>query len=249
MQNAGILGAWLLKSTWESRALWVAICENTKMHTHTGPLFIFANKQQKQIGQTPHLKHEHSSKEVGTEEKSRNVFRYILTSGHEGTHSIPTEHMGAPVPRSVAPNLAALVRGQISAGHTEPETLVSFPWQMKGNWQMFWAPPVRRMYGIHSKTTWKSVVWLALVRGRTILEIWVFSPDSFSEYFLLIFVIKLLWFESKWKWPTYGWKYYEKGIPPFQFTDIYITLRIPLKGNMINVSLHLWWIIVKEPGL
>lgn len=107
------------------------------MHTHTGPLFAFANKQQNQIGQTPHLKHEHSSKKVGTEEKSRNVFQYILTSGHEGTHSIPTEHMGAPVPWSVAPNLAALVRGQISAGHTELETLVSFPWEMKGHWQVF----------------------------------------------------------------------------------------------------------------
>lgn len=90
------------------------------MHTHTGPLFIFANKQQKQIGQTPHLKHEHFSKEVGTEEKSRNVFQYILTSGHEGTHSIPTEQMGALITRSVAPNLAGLVRGQISANHTEP---------------------------------------------------------------------------------------------------------------------------------
>lgn len=61
------------------------------MHTHTEPLFIFAKEQQKQIGHSPHLKHEHFSREVGTEEKSRNVFRYILTSGHEGTHSIPTE--------------------------------------------------------------------------------------------------------------------------------------------------------------
>lgn len=79
-------------STGESRALWVAVCEkHQNAHTHTGPLFIFAKEQQKQIGQTPHLKHEHFSKEVGTEEKSRNVFRYILTSGHEGTHSIPTE--------------------------------------------------------------------------------------------------------------------------------------------------------------
>lgn len=51
---------------------------NTEMHarthTHSSPLFIFANEQQKQIGQTPQFKHEHFSKEVGTEEKSRNVF-------------------------------------------------------------------------------------------------------------------------------------------------------------------------------
>lgn len=96
------------------------------MRTHTGPIFIFANKQQKQIGQTPHLKYEHFSKEVGTEEKSRNVFRYILTSGHEGTHSIPTEQMGALITRSVAPNLASLVRGQISANHTERRNLGQF---------------------------------------------------------------------------------------------------------------------------
>ena len=53
-------------------------------------------------------------------------FEYILTSGHEGTHSIPAEQMGALITRSVTPNLAGLVRGQISANHTEPETLVSF---------------------------------------------------------------------------------------------------------------------------
>lgn len=103
------------------------MCEKHRnAHTHTGPLFIFANGQQKQIGQAPHLKHEHFSKEVGAEEKSRNVFQYILTSGHEGTHSIPTEQMGALVTRSVAPNLASLVRGQISADHTERGNLGQF---------------------------------------------------------------------------------------------------------------------------
>lgn len=63
---------------------------------------------------------------MGAEEKSRNVFRYILTSGHEGTHSIPTEQMGALVTRSVVPNLAGLVRGQISADHTERGNLGQF---------------------------------------------------------------------------------------------------------------------------
>ena len=96
------------------------------MHTHTGPLFIFANEQQKQTGQTPHLQHGHFSKEVRTEEESRNVFRYILTSGHEGTHSIPTERMGALATGAGAPNLAGLVRGQISADHTARRNLGQF---------------------------------------------------------------------------------------------------------------------------
>lgn len=38
-------------------------------------------------------------------------FLYILTSGHEGTHGIPTEQMEALIKKSIAPNLAYLVRG------------------------------------------------------------------------------------------------------------------------------------------
>lgn len=65
-------------------------------------------------------------KEVGTEEKSRNVFRYILTSGHEGTHSIPTEQMGALVTRSLRLTLLIWLEDRLVTNTERPETLVSF---------------------------------------------------------------------------------------------------------------------------
>lgn len=102
------------------------LVRNIEMRTHTGPLFIFANKQQKQIGQTPHLKHEHFSKKVGAEEKSRNVFQYILTSGHEGTHSIPTEQMGALITRSIGLTLPVWLEDRLVLITPNAETLVSF---------------------------------------------------------------------------------------------------------------------------
>lgn len=63
---------------------------------------------------------------MGTEEKSRNVFRYILTSGHEGTHSIPTEQMGALITRSAAPNLGVWLEDRLVLITPNAETLVSF---------------------------------------------------------------------------------------------------------------------------
>lgn len=65
-------------------------------------------------------------KEVGTEEKSRNVFRYILTSGHEGTHSIPTEQMGALVTRSLHLTLLIWLEDRLVTNTELLETLVSF---------------------------------------------------------------------------------------------------------------------------
>lgn len=75
--------------------------------------------------------------------------------------------------------------------------------------------------------------------------------NSFSEYFLFILDMKLFWSESMWQWPKYGWKYYGKkySFPLNLLSDICIMFHIPLKRNMINVSVHLWWINVKEAGL
>lgn len=115
--------------TWQSRALRIAICEkhwNAHAHTHTGLLFIFANKQQKQIGQTPQFKHEHFSKRGGDwrEIQERFSIHSDIRAWRYTQHSYRTD--GSTGNEVIAPNLADLVRGQISDQHRTARNLGQF---------------------------------------------------------------------------------------------------------------------------
>lgn len=128
MQNAEILDAWLLNMTKQSfmdSHLWETL-KCTRTHTHTGLLFIFANKQQKQIGQTPQFKHEHFSKRGGDwrEIQERFSIHSDIRAWRYTQHSYRTD--GSTGNEVIAPNLADLVRGQISDQHRTAGNLGQF---------------------------------------------------------------------------------------------------------------------------